>query len=124
STIPPVGTYQGAVVLTPNAPDLPPVTIPITLNVVATPPARPVISSVVNGASFLPGVTANALATIKGTNLASVTDNWNAALASGQLPTSLDGVTVLFSGKPAYLTYISPTQINLLVPDISAGGVS
>ena len=119
----PVGTYNGTVVLTPDAPDLPPVTIPITFNVVATPPARPVISSVVNGASFKPGVTANALATIQGTNLASVTDNWNAALASGQLPTSLDGVTVLFNGKPAYLTYISPTQINLLVPDISAGVV-
>lgn len=38
-----------------------------------------------------------------------------------QLPTSLDGVTVLFNGKPAYLTYVSPTQINLIVPDISAG---
>lgn len=120
----PVGTYNGSVVLTPDAPDLPAVTIPITLNVVATPPARPVITSVVNGASFKTGVTANALATIQGTNLASVTDNWNAALANGQLPTSLDGVTVLFSGKPAYLTYISPTQINLLVPDIAAGGVS
>ena len=124
SSTPPVGTYHGAVVLTPNAPDLPTVTIPITFNVVATPPARPVISNVVNGATFLPGVAANSLATIQGTNLASVTDNWNAALASGQLPTSLDGVTVLFSGKPAYLTYISPTQINLLVPDISAGNVS
>ena len=124
TTTPPAGIYSGAVVLTPNAADLPVVTIPITFNVVVTPPARPVITSVVNGASFQPGVTANALATIQGTNLASVTDNWNAALASGQLPTSLDGVTVLFSGKPAYLTYISPTQINLLVPDISAGGVS
>ena len=120
----PVGTYTGAVALTPDAPDLPVVTIPVTFNVVAAPPARPVIGSVVNGASFKPGVTANALATIQGTNLASVTDNWNAALAGGQLPTSLDGVTVLFSGKPAYLTYISPTQINLLVPDVSAGTVS
>jgi uncharacterized protein (TIGR03437 family) len=124
SAILPVGVYKGSVVLTPNAADLPVVTIPITFSVVATPPARPVITSAVNGASFQPGVTANALATIQGTNLSSVTDNWNAALASGQLPTSLDGVTVLFSGKPAYLTYISPTQINLLVPDISAGGVS
>ncbi len=120
----PAGTYKGTVTLTPNAPDLPVVTIPITFNVVSTPPARPVITSALNGASFQPGVTANALATIKGTNLAPVTDNWNASLAAGQLPTSLDGVTVLFSGKPGYLTYISPTQINVLVPDISAGGVS
>ena len=123
SMTPPVGTYKGSVVLTPTAPDLPLVTIPITFDVVATPPARPVIGSVVNGASFKPGVTANALATIQGTNLAPVTDNWNNALASGQLPTSLDGVTVMFSGKPAYLTYISPTQINLIVPDVSAGNV-
>lgn len=124
SSIPPVGTYHGTVVLTPNASDLAPVTIPITLTIVSTPPARPTISNVVNGASFLSGVAANSLATIQGTNLALVTDNWNAALAGGQLPTSLDGVTVLFSGKPAYLTYISPTQINLLVPDISAGNVA
>src|SRR5439155_21302154 len=63
STTPPVGTYKGTVVLTPTAPDLPAIAIPITFNVVATPPARPVISSVVNGASFQPGVAANALAT-------------------------------------------------------------
>jgi uncharacterized protein (TIGR03437 family) len=124
SNTPPVGTHQGTITLTPAAADLPVLTIPVTFNVVATPPARPVITSVVNGASSKNGVTANALATIQGTNLASLTDNWNNALASGQLPTSLDGVTVLFSGRPAYLTYISPTQINLLVPDISAGGVS
>ena len=121
--LPPVGTYTGTIVLTPAAADLPVVNIPVTFNVVATAPARPVITAngVVNGASFIPGVVANSLATIQGTNLASTTDNWNSALASGQLPTSLDGVTVLFSGKPAYLTYISPTQINLIVPDIKPG---
>ena len=74
-----------------------------------------------NGASFTPGIVANSLATIQGTNLASVTDNWNTVLAAGQMPTSLDGVTVLFNGKPGYLTYISPTQINVIVPDVSAG---
>ena len=123
NTPPPVGTYQGAVVLTPAEADLPAVTIPVTLKVLATPPARPLIpaNGVTNGASFAPGVVPNSLATIQGTNLASVTDNWNNSLASGQLPTSLDGVTVLFNGKPAYLTYISPTQINLIVPDIGAG---
>ena len=124
NSTPAVGTYQAAIVLTPAAPDLPAVTIPVTFNVVAAPPPRPVITAVVNGASFKPGVVANSLATIQGTNLASTTKDWSSALASGQLPTSLDGVTVLFSGKPAYLTYISPTQINAIVPDISAGTVS
>jgi uncharacterized protein (TIGR03437 family) len=123
SNLPGVGTYQGSVVLTPAAADLPSITIPVTLAVLATAPTRPVIPAggVVNGASFTPGVVANSLATIQGTNLASVTDDWNNALATGQLPTSLDGVTVLFNGKPAYLTYISPVQINLIVPDIGAG---
>jgi len=121
--LPPVGTYTGAIALTPAAADLPVVNIPVTFNVVATAPPRPVIADkgVVNGASFTPGVVANSLATIQGTNLASTIDNWNSAIAAGQLPTSLDGVTVLFSGKPAYLTYISPTQINLIVPDIKPG---
>jgi uncharacterized protein (TIGR03437 family) len=123
NNVPAVGTYQGTVVLTPAAADLPVINIPVTLKVLATAPARPVISAggVVNGASFVPGVVSNSLATIQGSNLASVTDNWNSSLAGGQLPTSLDGVTVLFNGKPAYLTYISPTQINLIVPDINAG---
>jgi uncharacterized protein (TIGR03437 family) len=67
---------------------------------------------------------ANSLVTIKGTNLASTTDTWNSAIANGILPTSLDGVTVLFNGKPGFPTYISSTQINVLAPDIPAGTVS
>jgi uncharacterized protein (TIGR03437 family) len=123
NNLPAAGTYQGTVVLTPAAADLPVINIPVELKVLATAPARPVIPAggVVNGASYAPGVVANSLATVQGSNLASVTDNWNNSLAGGQLPTSLDGVTVLFNGKPAYLTYISPTQINLVVPDVTAG---
>jgi len=32
------------------------------------------------------------------------------------MPTQLDGVGVLVNGKPAYLYYISPSQINALTP--------
>jgi uncharacterized protein (TIGR03437 family) len=116
--LPGVGIYKGSVVLTPESPDLAPVEIPVTLTITATPPARPVIGSVVNGASFETGVAANSWATITGTNLASTTDSWH--VANNQLPTVLDGVTVTFDGKPAYLSYVSPTQINLLVPNIRA----
>jgi uncharacterized protein (TIGR03437 family) len=112
------GTYKGTVIITPTAPDLPAVNIPVTFFVAATSPARPVISSVVNGASYQTGVSPNSWATIQGTNLASTTDNWNNAIANGQLPTSLDGVTVLFDGMPAYVNYISATQLNVLVPNI------
>ena len=89
------------VVLTPAPAGLPADNISVTLKVLATAPARPLIPAggVVNGASFASGVAANSLATIRGSNLASITDNWNSSLASGQLPTSLDGVTVLYNGN-------------------------
>ena len=112
------GTYKGTVAITPAAPDLPVVNIPVTYFVTATPPARPVVTSVVNGASFQTGVVGLSWATVQGTNLASTTDNWNNAISNGQLPTSLDGVTVLFDGMPAYPSYISSTQINVVVPGI------
>jgi uncharacterized protein (TIGR03437 family) len=59
--------------------------------------------------------------TIQGTNLAPVTDTWANSIVNGKLPTILDDVSATMGGKPAYIYYISPTQINLLAPDISAG---
>jgi len=113
-------TYKGNIVLTPTAPDLPSVTIPVTYLVTTTPPARPVISSVVNAAGYQDSIAPNTFASIKGTNLASTTDTWDKAIANGQLPPSLDGVTVLFDGKPGYVSYVSSTQINVLVPNITS----
>ena len=86
----------------------------------------PSISSggVVNGASFQPGVVPNSWATILGSNFVTVTDTWNNSIVSGKLPTALDGATVTIDGKPAWLSYVSPGQINLLVPDIGVGPVS
>ncbi len=54
---------------------------------------------------------------IYGTNLASSTALWN-----GDFPLSLGGVNVTVDSKPAYLWYVSPTQINLQVPDDPATG--
>jgi uncharacterized protein (TIGR03437 family) len=54
---------------------------------------------------------------IYGTNLASTTAKWN-----GNFPTALAGVTVTIDGKSAYLSYVSPTQINLQAPDDSTTG--
>ena len=117
---PAAGTYKGNIVLAPVAPDLPSVNIPVTYLVTATPPARPAISSVVNAAGYQNSIAPNTFATIQGTNLASTTDIWNNAITNGQLPTSLDGVTVTFDGKPGYVSYVSPTQINVLVPNITS----
>jgi len=86
-------------------------------------PPLPAISAngVVNGASFLPGVAANSWVTIEGTNLAPQTDDWSNSIVNGALPISLDGVSVSMGGKPAYIYYITPGQLNVLAPDVPAG---
>jgi uncharacterized protein (TIGR03437 family) len=83
----------------------------------------PTITSVVNGASFQPGIAPGSWVTINGTNLAASTRTWRAAeIVNGQLPTSLDNVSVTINGTPAAVYYISPTQINVQAPDVSATG--
>jgi uncharacterized protein (TIGR03437 family) len=55
---------------------------------------------------------------IFGANLASGTTTWT----PGTFPTSLGGTSVTIDGKSAYLWYVSPTQINLQVPDDATTG--
>ncbi|HUE22113.1 MAG TPA: IPT/TIG domain-containing protein [Bryobacteraceae bacterium] len=74
-------------------------------------------AGIVNGASFAPGLSPNTIVSIFGTNLSWDTVALQASdLAAGVMPTSLGNVEVYFEGWPAYLYYVSPTQINLLVP--------
>jgi uncharacterized protein (TIGR03437 family) len=54
---------------------------------------------------------------IFGVNLAATTAQWN-----GDFPTSVGGVTVTVNNKPAYLWFVSPTQINAQAPDDAAKG--
>lgn len=89
-----------------------------------TPPsAVPVVTSVVNGASFQAGIAPNCWVTVRGTNLAPKTDTWNNAIIGGQLPPILDGVSVTIGGSPAYVEYISDTQINVVTGADLATGV-
>ena len=56
---------------------------------------------------------------VKGSNLAPTGDarTWQASdFVNGQMPTQLDGVSVMVNGKAAYIYYISPSQINILTP--------
>jgi len=77
----------------------------------------------VNGASFQPGIVPGSWTTIAGTNLAAKTDNWDDSIVNGQFPISLDGVSVEIGGKPAYIYFISPGQINLVTPDVGFGAL-
>jgi uncharacterized protein (TIGR03437 family) len=69
---------------------------------------------------------------IKGANLADPADprlssaspgQWTSADFNGvNAPTALDGVSVSIAGKPAYVWYLSPGQLNVQAPEDSASG--
>jgi uncharacterized protein (TIGR03437 family) len=83
--------------------------------------------SVVNAATETPEALApNAIATLYGTNLAFDTRAVAATdIVNRMMPTSLDGVAVWVNSIPCSLFFISPTQINFLVPyQLTAGTVS
>ena len=74
-------------------------------------------SGITNAAQIAGGVAPNTFITIKGTNLAATKRSIGAAdIVNNLLPTSVDGVTVTINGQPAFITYISPVQINLVTP--------
>jgi uncharacterized protein (TIGR03437 family) len=89
-------------------------------------PALPALSST-NFAlpSFLgkAGFSSNTYLELYGTSLAQSTRTWAGTDFNGpNAPTSLDGVSVTVNGKPAFIFYISPTQININTPDDTATG--
>jgi uncharacterized protein (TIGR03437 family) len=60
---------------------------------------------------------------IYGRNLAPVTRQWTASdFRNGVAPTSLDGVRVTIGGFPAFVSYVSPGQVNALVPSSVSPG--
>jgi uncharacterized protein (TIGR03437 family) len=75
-------------------------------------------ASIVNAASYSASALApNTIASIYGTNLSFVTataEGYNVLTAG--LPTTLGGVTVYISSIAAGLYYVSPNQINFVVP--------
>ncbi len=86
-------------------------------------PRAPFISAdgVINAASLLAPIVPNSWGTVKGSNLSETTNTWDKAVINGKLPTSLEGVTVTVDGVPAYIYYVSPTQINFLAPNVGFG---
>lgn len=87
-------------------------------------PVAPVVTAgnIVSAATGLAGpVAANSWMTVYGTNLGVTTRAWtDGDFVNGAMPTSLDGVSVILTtfGAPrlASIGYVSPTQINFLLP--------
>jgi len=89
----------------------------------------PSITSVDTAGGF-PNIAQNDWIEIKGTNLAPTSVGagliWSNApeFASGMMPAQLGGVSVTVNGKPAFIYYVSATQINALTPlDATTGQV-
>ena len=99
-------------------------TTSLELSPAATTTAPAITSGgVVNAASYATTIASSSYVTIVGTNLSASTRSWTAEeLAGGNLPTSLNGVSVTINNKPAYVQYISPTQINAIAPADTAVG--
>ena len=70
----------------------------------------------INSGGITP-VSSGAWVSIYGTNLATATASW-----TGNFPTALAGSSVTIDGKPAYLSYVNPTQINVEAPTDAATG--
>jgi uncharacterized protein (TIGR03437 family) len=94
---------------------------------ITTGPAAPEISLVVNAADGNPAIAPNTWVEINGTNLAPAGDAraWQGSdFVGGKMPVALDGVSATLNGKSAYVSYISPTQVNILTPpDAMTGSV-
>ncbi len=92
-----------------------------TLTPAAAGGTAPAISAggIVSAGAFggFTAATAGSWIEIYGTNLSTTTRGWAGSDFSGNnAPTTLDGVKVTVNGTPAYIDYISPTQVNAQIP--------
>jgi len=92
-----------------------------------TPPA-PSIATVVTtqggNLSQNTNIAQNTWIEIHGSNLAQLTEDWSKQDFSKGLPMSLGGVSATVNNQPAAISYVSPTQVNILTPiDNSVGPV-
>jgi uncharacterized protein (TIGR03118 family) len=81
--------------------------------------AAPMVTAadVVNGASFQPAIAPNTWVTITGGNLSGTTRGWQSDdFVNAALPTGIDNVSVTVNGTYAYVEYVSPGQLNVLLP--------
>ncbi|MEO8663550.1 MAG: choice-of-anchor V domain-containing protein, partial [Bryobacteraceae bacterium] len=98
--------------------------VPASSSPVNTPTMRadqPVLQSF----SELPKMSPGTWIELYGTNLSATTRQWQDSDFQGNTaPTQLDGVGVLIDDVPAFVYYISNTQINVQVPNINTTGDS
>ncbi len=93
----------------------------------AAPNGPPVISpgGIVSASAFggFTAISPGSWIEIYGTDLAATTGGWSGSdFQNGVAPTKLGGTTVSVGGQPAFIDYISPGQIDALVPSNAPTG--
>jgi len=88
--------------------------------------AGSIVSAATNAAG---NVAPNSWVTIYGTDLSATTRAWAASdFQNSVMPFSLDGVSVMLNVnntlRVAYIGYVSPTQVNFLMPDNAGAGAT
>jgi uncharacterized protein (TIGR03437 family) len=135
------GTSSGGIVETSHSGTVPPGTRRVNIAVafpnfnavaddiaftLAAPSAPPVISAagVVSASAFgaFSSISPGSWIEIYGSYLAPSALNWSGFNSAGLAPTSLGGVSVTVGGQPAFLDYVSPSQVNALVPSNTPAG--
>jgi uncharacterized protein (TIGR03437 family) len=86
----------------------------------------PLIAGVSNAASGQAAIAPNTWVSIYGSGFTAsgFSDDWSQSIVNGRLPTALDGVSVSIGGNSAYVSFVSPWQINVLTPNITPGNTS
>ena len=115
------GIYESLITIKSGSQSFAELTVPVRHVVKLAGGGGPVISSggIVNGATYASGGAPGTWISVFGTGLANSTQVWNPSTAHGSLlPTNLDGTEVFIGGVRAPISYVSPSQVNALVPSI------
>ena len=124
------GAYAGTITLTSTGAAGSPLTVSVELTVAPAPALSPAISSggIIGGAGSVPAVTTvspGGLASVFGSNFAvpgTARAVQSSDLVNGALPTILADTCVLAGGHRAFLTFVSPSQINVQIPAVAVDG--
>ncbi len=82
--------------------------------------AAATVGSVTNGADFSSTVAPGSLATVFGSGFTTVAAG--SSPSALPFPTTFGGVTVNVNGRPAPITFLGPTQVNIQIPSATAVG--
>lgn len=95
----------------------------------AAPPSTttvPSVSRLLNAASYAPLTSPGTWMSVFGSNFlpaGTPPGTWTSSeFVNGHLPTQVDNVKVVINGTPAYVYYVSPSQIDVQTPDGTARG--